>query len=184
MMARCIWSKGRVVSIEDDQAFAKLRAINLCSCPKLTFVLPLSWFYTLSSLETLRIVCCGDLSQVFLVEAMFLNELSTVRHLGGVLEFPKLKNIHLHELPKLHQICEAKMYATKLETIWVRGCWSLKHLPATSNRPNSRPVVDCGKDWWNKLVWDGKKARHHPSLFQPRHSKYYKKTMLRNSVLR
>jgi hypothetical protein len=90
-IARCIWTKGRIVSIEDDKAFAKLRTINLRSCPRLTFVLPLSWFYTLSSLETLCIVCCGDLSQVFPVEAMFLNELSTVRHLGGVLEFPKLK---------------------------------------------------------------------------------------------
>jgi hypothetical protein len=44
--------------------------------------------------------------------------------------------------------------------------------------------VDCEKEWWNKLEWDGKKARHHRSLFRPRHSKYYKKTLLRSSVLR
>jgi len=138
-MTRCIWSKGRAVSIEDDKAFAKLRAINLRTCPMLTFVLPLSWFYSLSSLETLCIVCCGDLRQVFLVEATFLNELFALCHLGGVLEFPKLKNIRLHNLPKLHQICEAKMYTPKHETIWVRGCWSLKCLPATL-RPPQQPT--------------------------------------------
>lgn len=76
------------------------------------------------------------------------------------------------------------MFAPELKTIWVRGCWSLKRLPATDNGPLGRPVVDCEKDWWDKLEWDGKESRHHPSLFEPRHSKYYKKTLLRGSVLR
>ncbi|XP_062192965.1 uncharacterized protein LOC133896387 [Phragmites australis] len=182
LMARSIWSKGRTVSSGDTSSFAKLRAIHLHSCPRLTFVLPLSGF-TLPSLETLHIIYCGDLSQVFPVEAPFLNKLST-DHRRGVLEFPKLKHLHMLELPKLQHICEAKMYAPKLETILVRGCWSLKRLPATADRPDSRPVVDCEKDWWEKLEWDGLEAVHHPSLFRPRHSKYYKKTLLRGSVLR
>ncbi|KAG0523287.1 hypothetical protein BDA96_07G110500, partial [Sorghum bicolor] len=174
LTARCIWSKGWIAL----PYFGKLRAINLHLCPRLTFVLPLSWSQTLSSLETLRIIYCGDLNQVFPVEAEFLKESST-GHPRHELELPNLKHIHLHELPKLHQICEVKMFTPKLQTIWVRGCWSLKRIPATTDRPDSRPVVDCEKDWWNKLEWDGKKARHHPSLFELRHSKYYKKTLLR-----
>ncbi|KAG2558416.1 uncharacterized protein LOC120685790 [Panicum virgatum] len=177
--ARCIWSKGWM-SLPYS---GKLRAINLHLCPRLTFVLPLSWSQTLSSLETLRIIYCGDLTQVFPVEAEFLKESST-GHPRGELELPNLRHLHLHELPKIRQICEVKMFAPKLETVWVRGCWSLKRIPATTDRPESRPIVDCEKDWWNKLEWDGNKTRHHPSLFQLRHSKYYKKTLLRSSVLR
>ncbi|XP_066327223.1 uncharacterized protein [Miscanthus floridulus] len=180
LTARCIWSKGWIAL----PYFGKLRAINLHLCPRLTFVLPLSWSQTLSSLETLRIIYCGDLNQVFPVEAEFVKELST-GHPRGELELPNLKHIHLHEVPKLHQICEVKMFAPKLETIWVRGCWSLKRIPATTDRPDNRPVVDCEKEWWNKLEWDREKTRHHhPSLFLLRHSKYYKKTLLRSSVLR
>jgi hypothetical protein len=117
------------------------------------------------------------------VEAEFLKESST-GHPRGELELPNLRHLHLHELPKIRQICEVKMFAPKLETVWVRGCWSLKRIPATTDRPESRPIVDCEKDWWNKLEWDGNKTRHHPSLFQLRHSTYYKKTLLRSSVLR
>lgn len=77
------------------------------------------------------------------------------------------------------------MFAPKLETIWVRKCWSLKRLPATSDRPDSHPIVDCEKDWWNKLEWDGKEAGHHPTMFQPGHSRFYKeKNLLRGTVLR
>ncbi|CAD6215269.1 unnamed protein product [Miscanthus lutarioriparius] len=168
LTARCIWSKGRTINIKDTESFAKLQAIRLHSCPKLTFVLPLSWFNTLSSLETLHIVCCGDLSHVFPVEAEFLNKIGT-GHPRGVLEFPKLQHIYFHDLPKLHQICEARMYAPELKTITVRGCCSLKHLPGTTDRPYDRPVVDCEKVWWEKLEWDGREASHHPSLFDPRH---------------
>jgi hypothetical protein len=183
LMARCIWSKGRTTNVKDTESFAKLQAIHLHFCPKLTFVLPLSWFYTLSRLDTLHIVYCGNLSQVFPVEAEFLNKIST-DHPRGVLEFPKLKHIYLQELPKLQQICEAKMFAPELRTITLRGCWSLKRLPATTDRPNDRPVVDCEKNLWEKLEWDGKEAGHHPCLFEPRHSKYYKKRLLRTTVLR
>ncbi|CAL5012000.1 unnamed protein product [Urochloa decumbens] len=184
LKARCIWSKGRVAGNVDGKSFAKFQAIRLHFCPRLIFVLPLSWNYTLSSLETLHIVYCGHLNQVFPGEAVLLSKIST-GHPGFVLEFPKLKHIHLHELPKLHQICEAKMFAPELMTIWVRGCWSLKRIPASGVRQGSRPVVDCEKDWWEKLEWDGKEAHHHPSLFEPRHSKYYKKkNLLRRTVLR
>ena len=40
---------------------------------------------------------------------------------------------------------------------------------------------DCEKEWWDKLEWDdGSQA----SRYKPIHSRYYKKTMLRGSVLR
>ena len=69
------------------------------------------------------------------------------------------------------------MFAPKLETVRLRGCWSLRRLPATDpdRRDGRRVAVDCEKDWWDKLEWDGLAVGHHPSLFAPRHSAYYKK---------
>jgi hypothetical protein len=148
----------------------------------LKFVLPLSWNHTLSSLETLHIVWCGDLRQVFPVEAAFLNKIAA-EHPNGMLEFPRLKDLYLHHLCSLRQICGAKMFAPKLETVRLRGCWGLKRLPAT-NRDKHPVVVDCEKEWWDNLEWDGLDVGHHPSLFAPSHSSYYKKQMLRGTVLR
>ncbi|XP_048553927.1 uncharacterized protein LOC125534925 [Triticum urartu] len=178
-MAHCIWSKQMAWDFEDDASFAKLKSMHLFSCPRLTFVLQWSRLYILSSLETLHITFCGDLRQVFPVEPEILKRIA--RYHKGVLELPNLKHIYLHQLFKLQHICEAKMFAPKLETIRVRGCWGLRRLPAVS--PNSRPVVDCEKDWWEKLEWDGLEAGHDPSLFEARHSAYYKERLPRVSVL-
>ncbi|KQJ81422.1 hypothetical protein BRADI_5g00622v3, partial [Brachypodium distachyon] len=136
LMAHCIWNKGRIVDNKDTTSFAQLRTVHLYSCP---------------SLEIIHIVNCGDLGEVFPVEPEFLKKI--IAKEGGVLEFPKLKHIYLQELYKLQHICEAKMFAPKLETVWLRGCWGLKRLPAIG-RDTRPPVVDCEKDWWEKLEWD------------------------------
>ncbi|VAH24110.1 unnamed protein product [Triticum turgidum subsp. durum] len=179
LMTHCIWSKERTLNVEDNRSFAKLQSIHLFSCPRLTFVLQWSRLYILSSLETLHIVFCGDLRQAFPVAPEVLTRIANYHK--GVLEFPNLKHIYLHQLFKLQHICEAKMFAPKLETIRVRGCWGLRRLPAVGR--DNRPVVDCEKDWWEKLEWDGLEAGHDPSLFKPRHSAYYRKPLPRCSVL-
>ncbi|OEL28382.1 hypothetical protein BAE44_0010599, partial [Dichanthelium oligosanthes] len=103
------------------------------------------------------------------------------------LEFPELTDIHLHDLPALEQISEFKMIASSLEAIKIRGCWSLRRLPHLSRDGASdrRPAVEVEKDVWDTLKWDGVAAGHHPSLYQaPVHSRYYKRRMLRRTVLR
>ncbi|CAL4906221.1 unnamed protein product [Urochloa decumbens] len=170
--------------IDLGASFGKLRSIHLHYCPRLVYVLPLQWFKIarqpyFPNLEAIHISCCGDLSQIFPMERRFESR-------EGMEEFPSLKYLNLYELPKLQQICTSRILAPKLEAITLRGCWSLRRLLAT-NRDGGRPpvMVDCEKDWWEKLEWDGMDAGHHPSLFAPRHSMYYRKSrLLRGSVLR
>ncbi|CAL5018314.1 unnamed protein product [Urochloa decumbens] len=185
LMARSIWSRARPYNFYDSISFAALRAIHLHLCPRLQYVLPLSFYYTFSSLETLYIVRCGDLRQVFPGEEYILSYIAT-GHRNGMLEFPRLKHLYLHDLSSLQQICEAKMFAPELKTVRIRGCWGLRHLPATdAHRQDGHLVdVDCEKDWWDSLEWDGLHVGHDPSLFKPRHSAYYKKRLLRTTVLR
>jgi hypothetical protein len=96
-----------------------------------------------------------------------------------------LKHIHLHELPRLRGICggSARLSAPNLETIKIRGCWSLKRLPAINPYRTEKVKCDCEKEWWDMLEWDGLQSNHHPSLYKPTHPRYYKKRMLRGSVL-
>ncbi|TVU06400.1 hypothetical protein EJB05_49612, partial [Eragrostis curvula] len=129
LVARSIWSK-RVRRDHLQGSFGALRSVHIHFCPRLIFVLPLPWS-SMCCLEILQIICCGDLTHVFPAEAEILNKIFTGPR-RGVLEFPNLKHIYLYELPKLHQICEAKMFAPYLKTITVKGCWSLKRLPVTN----------------------------------------------------
>ncbi|KAK3122546.1 hypothetical protein QOZ80_8AG0615080 [Eleusine coracana subsp. coracana] len=144
---------------------------------------------------------CGSLRHVFVLDNNEYDVNSSIR-------FPELTTIDLHGVPALRQICEAKMTAPKLQAIRIRGCWSLRRLPALEgwsvgfSRRRLRhffcfagdyyeddrrpPAVEMEKDVWDALEWDGLNVDHHPSLYEaPVHSRYYKrKGLLRGTVLR
>uniref|UniRef100_A0A8I6YNC5 Disease resistance protein At4g27190-like leucine-rich repeats domain-containing protein n=1 Tax=Hordeum vulgare subsp. vulgare TaxID=112509 RepID=A0A8I6YNC5_HORVV len=171
-MAYCILGRG--LNNIGKYIFEALQYIYLHNCPRLVFVIPISTF-TLPSLETLHIAYCSKLQHVFPLDDKHSEEIAS-----GV-TFNNLKHIKLYHLHSLEQICEARLTAPSLETISLRDCWGLRRLPAIGSK---LPMVDCENDWWERLEWDGLEANHDPSLFQTRHSNYYKKTLPRVSVLR
>ncbi|CAL5065587.1 unnamed protein product [Urochloa decumbens] len=169
------WSPGGQPS---SYSFRQLQFLHLDCCPRVIFMLPL-YSMSLPQLETLEIICCGDLREVFPVDPKLENQDKIVKH------FPKLRRIHLYNLPKLHSICGHRMSARMLETLNVTGCPALRRVPAVGGRLARPPMVVCEKHWWDGLEWDGLEANHHPSLFHPRHSRYYRKAkLLRGTVLR
>lgn len=167
-----VWGRGIAYS---DQNFENLQHIYLHNCPRLVFVLPIS--FTLPNLETIQIAYCSNLQHI-----LRLNSDYPERIRCGI-TFNKLKHIKLYHLHKLEQICEVRLSAPALETISLRDCWGLRRLPAVSHQ-GPKPMVDCEKDLWDMLEWDGSEANHEPSLFKTCHSTYYKKTLPRVSVQR
>ncbi|KAK1670519.1 hypothetical protein QYE76_058678 [Lolium multiflorum] len=168
----CIWGTCTNYSWT---SFRELQHIYLHNCPRLEIVLPIS--FTLPNLESIQIAYCANLQHIFR-----LNDKCPQKIASGV-TFEKLKYIKLHYVHKLEQICMTKLTVPKLEMISLRDCWALRRLPALSHQ-GPKPVVDCEKDWWDRLEWDGSDANHDPSLFETRHSAHYKKTLPRVSVLR
>ncbi|KAF6998470.1 hypothetical protein CFC21_014588 [Triticum aestivum] len=173
-----IWNWSEVAQ-PGSRSFKDLAFLHLDCCPRLIHVLPLSEHMdTLPSLETLEIVYCGDLKEVFPLDPKRQEKQETIK-------FPNLRRIHLYQLSTLQSICGSRMSAPNLETVKIRGCWGLRRLPAISRRTTKRPKVDCEKDWWDNLEWDGVDANHDPSFYEPSHSRYYKKPHLpRGTVLR
>ncbi|KAL5214258.1 hypothetical protein ABZP36_003410 [Zizania latifolia] len=174
-------------------SFNSLQHMHLRCCPRLQFILPVG-SYSFPNLETLHIIHCSDLRNIFVLGTQYTNEITV----DGV-NFPKLATIHLHDLPMLRQICEFKMVTPELKTIKIRGCWSLRRLPAIVALPAHtpkpaiialpthalKPAIEIEKDVWDKLEWDGVEAGHHPSLYEkPQSSCYYRKKMPMVSILR
>uniref|UniRef100_A0ACD5Z9H8 Uncharacterized protein n=2 Tax=Avena sativa TaxID=4498 RepID=A0ACD5Z9H8_AVESA len=160
LSTRCIWDK--------PYFFEYLKLLHLDHCPRLVHVLPLFKvnpsfkghpIRPLHALETLEIVYCGDLKEVFPLDPK-LDELDEV------IELPSLKGIHLHELPMLQHICRLRMRARNLETVKIRGCWSLRRLPAVGHNTKP-PKVDCEKECGT--TWSGTGLRRtitHPSTIR------------------
>ncbi|KAF7105569.1 hypothetical protein CFC21_106360 [Triticum aestivum] len=173
-MVHCIWD--RVTSYKYYYNFDNLQHIYLHNCPRLVFVHYIR--FALYNLETIQIAHCPNLQHIFPLDDKHFppKRYSSVR-------FNKLKHIKLYHLHKLEQICDATvMWAPALETVSLRDCWGLRRLPVAS-RYGPKPVVDCEKDWWDMLEWDNF-WDHDPSLFETRHSSYYKNALPRVSVLR
>ncbi|CAO2191488.1 unnamed protein product [Urochloa humidicola] len=210
LKARYIWDWSGSLFYPLQGSFGSLVFLHLDYCPRLVHVLPLypSNGNGCRSLETLEIVCCGELREIFPLKL-------ESKHQKEHWEFPSLKRIHLYELPMLQRICGRMMFAPRLEIVKIRGCWSLKRLPAICRAPPNRstlaqaeslnnseseeveessesdkeeahmaPTMDCEKEWWDSLEWDGEEAGHHPSRYKLTHSAYYRKTLLRATVLR
>ncbi|XP_044949859.1 uncharacterized protein LOC123399526 [Hordeum vulgare subsp. vulgare] len=180
LTAHCIWDKinpeGLQYCIDPKRSFRALQDIYLHNCPGLVFVLPIS--FTLPRLETIQVAYCRNLQYVFPLDNKCPPEIES-----GI-TFKSLKHIKLYHLHRLERICEARLTAPALETISLRDCWGLRRIPAVDVCQGPMPVVDCEKDWWGRLEWDGLDAGHHPSLFKTFHSAYYKEALPRVSVLR
>jgi hypothetical protein len=173
------------------RVFPDLASLHLDFCPRMIHVLPLSietfsrirsWYAnSLSQLKTLEITWCGDLREVFPLDTKAKDYVEKQQR-PVTLDFPSLKRIHLHELPSLQRICGVRMSAPNLETVKIRGCWSLKRLPDVGNGDKAVECV-CEKEWWDRLEWDDR-SQATTTRYKPIHSRYYKKTHLRSTVLR
>ncbi|KAL6841067.1 hypothetical protein ACP4OV_029036 [Aristida adscensionis] len=164
LKALYIWDWSASSFRHGSPSFKDLEFLHIDCCPRLIHVLPLctSNGSGCRGLKTLEIVCCGNLKEVF----PLLDYSDSKEQEGRPRAFPCLERIHLHELPKLQRICGRRMYAPNLKTVKIRGCWSLKHLPAVHYCGNDPPPeVDCEKEWWDGLEWDGEEVDYHPSRY-------------------
>nr|CAD1832878.1 unnamed protein product [Ananas comosus var. bracteatus] len=152
----------------------QLKHIDLEFCARLEYVFsPLS---VLHDLETINVHYCGDLTTIFKSD----DDNSEDEKGAAPNLLPKLRSIHLQELPKLQHIHKQNICASSLEAIKIMGCFNLKKLPLFSrsdDRSMGAVKISCEKDWWDKLQWDGLESNHHSSLFNPKYCPYYKKRM-------
>ncbi|KAF8715453.1 hypothetical protein HU200_027104 [Digitaria exilis] len=83
-------------------------------------------------------------------------------------QLPRLRRIHLQELPLLEHLDVDNPILTvpMWEELHVRGCWSLRHLPRLKQQPDKQAVKVSGeRAWWTKLRWA---SPSHRGSYEPR----------------
>ena len=82
-------------------------------------------------------------------------EIKKIIEEGSIVQYeslPRLKNIELHNLPRLFSVCEYNLFEwPSLEIMKIKTCLELKDLPFNvENAPRLR-VIECTTNWWNEL---------------------------------
>nr|CAD1832880.1 unnamed protein product [Ananas comosus var. bracteatus] len=163
----------RLIALFKGAKIKQLKHIYLEFCARLEYVFPSQ--SELHNLERINIRYCGNLTAIFIDDDDNEDQRGSAPKL-----LPNLKSIRLQELPKLQHIYKPNICAPSLEEIKIMGCFNLKKLPlfGRSDAHSMRAVkINCEKDWWDKLQWDGLESNHHSSLLNPKHCPYYKKRM-------
>uniref|UniRef100_A0A7N2RCL1 NB-ARC domain-containing protein n=1 Tax=Quercus lobata TaxID=97700 RepID=A0A7N2RCL1_QUELO len=125
----------------DSTSLTKLTTLTLKSCPKLNCLFPGDMIQLLCHLQDLQVEDCFEIKKI-------IEEGSIVQYES----LPRLKNIELHNLPRLFSVCEYNSFEwPSLEIMKIKTCLELKDLPfSVENAPRLR-VIECTKNWWNEL---------------------------------
>ncbi|XP_062227360.1 uncharacterized protein LOC133925449 [Phragmites australis] len=136
--------------------FGALKHLRLEHCPRLEGVMPRET--TLPSLVTLDILFCYNLKEIFYDNG---------EH--SPYQLPCLRSVRLQELPLLEhlRVGDDILIAPAWEELYVRGCWSLRHLPRLRQRPG-KVKVSGERAWWAKLHWDDDEAPPRRDSYEPR----------------
>ena len=139
-------------------SFRVLAFLHLDLCPRLIQVLPLPMSIMdscLGNIVTLEIAWCSDLKEIFPFYYSGAESSDKQRESTYEVELSSLKHIHLNELPRLRSICggNARLAAPSLETIKIRGCWSLRRLPASTGSGARRWSATAGRN--GGTIWSG-----------------------------
>ncbi|XP_077243588.1 putative disease resistance protein At4g27220 [Tasmannia lanceolata] len=164
-----------------------LKKLFVSSCDSLSFLFSPVLALNLQQLEILYIQFCSKMEKIICDEEMVISALEEEQELGVVnkehLLLPRLKELHLEDLPKLWSLCyhrnnrggggggggsHVSLDFPSLESIWVSKCVNLKRLPFGPQRAPKLGRIEGEEAWFEGLEWEDEviKSRLRP-LFHP-----------------
>ncbi|GLT30895.1 hypothetical protein SLA2020_056740 [Shorea laevis] len=137
--------------------FSNLKELHIWKCSGMRKMLSLELQQAFQNLEEIIVGCCSQMEEIIASSDKFT--------------FPKLRILHLMDLPELKSICSAKgvMVCDSIEKIQIWRCRELKRIPVQlplldNGQPSPPPhlrEIRIGEALWKSVEWD------HKNLLQP-----------------
>ncbi|XP_022719742.1 uncharacterized protein LOC111277593 [Durio zibethinus] len=112
-------------------SFCKLETMLVEHCNELFAIFPFDLLTTFQGLQTLQVSGCGSVEHIFELQRLNMKETHVVA--------AQLRELYVFNLPKLKNVRnedpQGILTFQNLNVVWVKNCWSLKHvLPASVAR--------------------------------------------------
>ncbi|GKV15093.1 hypothetical protein SLEP1_g25893 [Rubroshorea leprosula] len=145
--------------------FSNLKILIIIDCPGMSKLLPLDLQQAFQNLEEIEVGNCKHMEEII---ASSDSDASSDKF-----TFPKLRILHLADLPQLKSIYSAKgvMVCDSIEEIGIWGCRELKRIPVQlrlldNGQPSLPPRLreikmdEESKEWWESVEWDYPNAKN------------------------
>ncbi|GKV31698.1 hypothetical protein SLEP1_g40369 [Rubroshorea leprosula] len=155
-----------------SHVFSNLKKLHVAFCSGIRKLLPLELLQTLQNLEAITVSFCHQMEEI--IASLDSDASSSDKF---TFTFPKLRELHLWNLPQLKGICSAKgvMVCNSIETIKMGRCLKLKRIPMQlpqldNGQPSPLPhlreikIFESSNEWWESVEWDHPNAKN---LLQP-----------------
>jgi len=147
-----------------------LEVIEVRNCSITEILVPSSWI-RLVNLEEIIVEGCEKMEEIIggtrSDEEGDMGEESSIRNTE--FKLPKLRRLHLENLPELKSICSAKLICDSIEDIWILNCEKLKRMPIClplleNGQPSPPPsliyIWVYPEEWWESVVeWEHPNAK-------------------------
>ncbi|KAF8035491.1 hypothetical protein BT93_C1501 [Corymbia citriodora subsp. variegata] len=156
-------------------AFLHLAFLEIQFCSNIRKLFTLESSLHLPNLQWIRVESCEAMEEIICGAREHGGDSPNVTHSSSPLPLPKLKSLHLLDLPLLQSIFDGTLSCDSIEKIMVYRCPMLRriplHLPRLDNNdqllsapPSLQEILMDDEERWESLEWDNPHAK---SLLQP-----------------
>ena len=160
--------------------FSSLSHILITTCKNIKKLLASNWMlHNLQNLSSLYVPRCEEMEEIIASESKM--EEKGISSASFKFTLPKLRDLHLCNIPELKSICGANgvMVCDSIQNIEISNCPKLKWIPLNfplqdDGQPSLPPSIGtiriCPKEWWELVEWNHPNAK---SLLEPYINKMY-----------
>ncbi|KAG5526216.1 hypothetical protein RHGRI_032480 [Rhododendron griersonianum] len=140
--------------------YLNLKELVFIKCDAMKNIFPVQLLQNIPNLMSLRVDRCENVEDI-IVEIAEMSDRGNHQDYSNSISLPKLKRLHLRNLPRLKSIYNGVMVCPSINSVDVHNCPMVRRLPLSlhmdgeqATAPPALKYIFAKREWWDSLEWD------------------------------